>query len=207
MMIDIETLISLGAVSKQVSAGEMLFLEEGSAHFYNQLISGRVRCVNITDEGKEFTQMIIQPGECFGELALIDDQPYAVTAIADTDAVYLRLNGDAFRQLLKEDTELHLAFTQLLCRRLRFKYLLSKEQANQNPRHSILNLLNYFKQTKQNVCSQCSKVMLTRQQIADMTGLRVETVIRAIRQLEEQGVLWINNGKVYLSSYDCAHRK
>lgn len=207
MIIDIETLLSLGAVAKTVAAGEIIFHEEGLPHFYHQLATGRVRCVNINEEGKEFTQMIIPSGESFGELALIDDQPYAVTAIADTESVVLRLSVDAFKQLLKERPELHLSFTQLICKRLRFKFLLSKEQANQNPRHSILNLLNYFKQTKQNVCSQCAKVMLTRQQIADMTGLRVETVIRAIRQLEEQGELWINNGKVYLSTYDCTHRK
>lgn len=40
-------------------------------------------------------------------------------------------------------------------------------------------------------------VKLTRQQIADMTGLRVETVIRSIRQMEEKGELVIDKGKVY----------
>jgi CRP-like cAMP-binding protein len=40
-------------------------------------------------------------------------------------------------------------------------------------------------------------VQLTRQQIADITGLRVETVIRSIRQLYENGKLAIAKGKVY----------
>jgi CRP-like cAMP-binding protein len=41
------------------------------------------------------------------------------------------------------------------------------------------------------------KIELTRQQIADMTGLRVETVIRSIRELERNGHLKIERGKVY----------
>ena len=42
------------------------------------------------------------------------------------------------------------------------------------------------------------KVNLTRQQIANMTGLRVETVIRTIRHLNEIGSLDIVNGKVFI---------
>jgi CRP-like cAMP-binding protein len=40
-------------------------------------------------------------------------------------------------------------------------------------------------------------VELTRQQIADMTGLRVETVIRSIRHMQDKGALVIDKGKVY----------
>jgi CRP-like cAMP-binding protein len=38
---------------------------------------------------------------------------------------------------------------------------------------------------------------LTRQQVANMTGLRVETVIRSIRNMNENGQLVIERGKVY----------
>jgi CRP-like cAMP-binding protein len=58
-------------------------------------------------------------------------------------------------------------------------------------------LLSYFKKTKKNICPDCNKIKLTRQQIADMTGLRVETVIRTIKQLEEKGEVTIEKGKVY----------
>ena len=41
-------------------------------------------------------------------------------------------------------------------------------------------------------------VELSRQQLADLTGLRVETVIRTIKQLEKQEYLKIIEGKIYL---------
>jgi CRP-like cAMP-binding protein len=69
--------------------------------------------------------------------------------------------------------------------------------ANHDPEHSISALLNYFKETKKNICTKCNMVKLTRQQIADMTGLRVETVIRTIRSMHEKGDLHIKKGKVY----------
>ena len=69
--------------------------------------------------------------------------------------------------------------------------------ANHNPEHSISTLLSYFKQTQKNICPKCNRINLTRQQIADMTGLRVETVIRTIKSLQTKGRLVIDKGKVY----------
>jgi CRP/FNR family transcriptional regulator, cyclic AMP receptor protein len=38
---------------------------------------------------------------------------------------------------------------------------------------------------------------LTRQDLADLTGLRVETVIRKVGQLEEQGHLFVSDRKIF----------
>ncbi|MFT3946347.1 MAG: helix-turn-helix domain-containing protein [Agriterribacter sp.] len=82
--------------------------------------------------------------------------------------------------------------------RLRFKFILVKELAHHDPEKSINTLLTYLKKNKKNVCTICNKVKLTRQQIANMTGLRVETVIRTMRHLHDKGELVIDKGKVYV---------
>jgi CRP/FNR family transcriptional regulator, cyclic AMP receptor protein len=197
MMIDINTLLAWGAAFKKVSAGEIIFKEATTAKFYYQLVSGCVRWVNINDEGKEFLQIIIDPGESFGELPLFDDGPFAATAIANEDSVIIRLHRPIFHQLINENPQIHFAFSKLLTQRLRFKLFILKEMANNNPEHSISTLLGYFKQTQKNICPKCSRINLTRQQIADMTGLRVETVIRTIKNLQSKGQLVIEKGKVY----------
>jgi CRP/FNR family transcriptional regulator, cyclic AMP receptor protein len=196
-MIDIDVLLSWGASYRKVEEGEIIFKEGTMCNFYYQLVSGRVRWVNINDDGKEFIQNIIEPGECFGELPLFDDGPYAATAIADEDALLLRLCKSTFLQLIKENTDLHFAFTRLITERLRFKFMLLKELAFHNPEHRIFSLLNHYKKLHLSKDSLKFQVNLTRQQIADMTGLRVETVIRTIRNLHNKGELLIERGKVY----------
>jgi len=196
-MIDTDTLLALGACYKKVAAGEVIFNEGAIASFYHQLESGSVKWVNIDDDGKEFIQNMIEPDESFGELPLFDNLPYAASAIAETNSVILRLHRISFVQLLTEKPEIHFAFSRIMSERLRFKFLLLKELASQDPEHSINSLLNYLKQNKKNICAKCNKVNLTRQQIANMTGLRVETVIRTIRHLHEKGRLVIEKGKVY----------
>lgn len=196
-MIDIDILLALGAAYKKVSAGEIIFREGAAPNFYYQLVSGSVRWVNIDDEGREFIQNMIEPGECFGEIPLFDGGVFAASAIADTDAVIIRLHQSTFLDLIREKPAIHFAFTKLMAEKLRFKFFLLKELAGRDPEHSIISLLHYFKLTRKNVCPDCSKVNLTRQQIANMTGLRVETVIRAIRHLHDKGALQIAKGKVY----------
>lgn len=204
MMIDIDTLLAWGGAYKKFKATDIIFQEGVNSNFYYQLVSGKVRWVNVNDDGREFLQTIIEPGESFGELPLFDEEPFAASAIADTDVVVIRLHKSSFQQLMQENPEMHFLFSKLMAQRIRFKILMLKEMANRNPEHNIAALFNYFKNTKTNICTKCYRINLTRQQIADMTGLRVETVIRAIRVLHQKEIVHIVKGKVYIN-YDLNH--
>lgn len=197
MMIDLDLLIACGGSFKKIAKGNTIFREGTTCNFYYQLVTGRVLWLNINDEGKEFIQTVIDPGECFGELPLFDSEPYAASAIADEDSVIIRIHKPVFEQLIKEDYDLHLKFTRLLVQRVRFKIIILKSLASHHPPIMINALLNYLKKENQNFCADRNQLNLTRQQIADMTGLRVETVIRSMRQMHDEGSLFIEKGKVY----------
>jgi CRP/FNR family cyclic AMP-dependent transcriptional regulator len=187
MIIDINILLAWGAVYKKLGRGEVIFSEGSECSYYNQLVSGIVKWVNIDDDGKEYIQTMIEPGECFGELPLFDDGLYAASAIAEEEVVLIRLRKNTFLQLIKEHNEIHFAFTKLLAKRVRFKFLLLKSIAYHAPEVRISTLLSYLKKEHKNFCANCNQLKLTRQQIADMTGLRVETVIRSMRNMHDKG--------------------
>ena len=141
------------------------------------MVSGLVRWVNIDEEGREYIQTIIEKGECFGEIPLFDNEPYAATAIAEENAIIIKLRKATFIQLIKEKPEIHFNVSVVMAKRIRFRFLLLKSIAYQTPEIRVKALLNYLKKEKKHFCAKCNQVMLTRQQIADMTALRVETVI------------------------------
>lgn len=199
MIIDVDLLLAAGGTYKKLDAEDTLFYEGSKCFYYYQLVSGKIRWVNINDEGKEFIQTMIEPGECVGELPLFDDEPFAATAIAVKESMVIRLHKTSFLQLIKDNPEIHLSFSKLLAQRTRFKFMILKEFAYHDPEHRISCLFNYFKQNQKNICSKCNLIKLTRQEIADMTGLRVETVIRTVKNLEEKGSLKIKKGKIYCS--------
>jgi CRP/FNR family cyclic AMP-dependent transcriptional regulator len=196
--IELEVLLANGASFKKVKKDELIFEEGTHCLYYFQLVEGRVRWVNINEQGKEFIQNIIEPGECFGELPLFDNEPYAASCFADKDSIILRLPKESFLSILKENSELHFKFTKMFAERMRYKFLILKTIASENPTARISVLLNHLKKGN---CKGRDKteIQLTRQQIANMTGLRVETVIRAIKKLDNKESLSIENGKIFIS--------
>ena len=146
---------------------------------------------------KGMPQVMVKSGECFGEFPLFDDGLYAATAISDRATAIYRLPKESFIQLLNEHPNIHFKFSRLLVQRLRFKFMILDEFSHQDPEHLIFSLLNYFRQSKKNICPETHLVKLTRQQIADMTALRVETVIRTMRQMHTTGKIQIHRGRVF----------
>jgi hypothetical protein len=60
--------------------------------------------------------------------------------------------------------------------------------------------MDYFKLNNTHIKTDESLIILTRQQIADLTGLRVETVIRVIRNLHLTDKLTIKHGKIFMQN-------
>ncbi|HNV28876.1 MAG TPA: Crp/Fnr family transcriptional regulator [Cyclobacteriaceae bacterium] len=199
-MIDTSILLTRGATYKKLAPDEILFKEGARCDFYYQIVRGQIRWVNFNKEGDEYLQTLVEKGESIGELPLFDAGVYAATAIANKSSIILRLPKEAFHKLLVDEPRIHFSFSNLLTQRLRFKFFLLKEIANNNPEQIISSLLTYLHEKKDHVCAVCNQVRLTRKQIAEMAGLRVETVIRVMRILNEKGVIQIRNRKAYFGS-------
>ena len=64
--------------------------------------------------------------------------------------------------------------------------------------HRILRFFDYLKNDVHKLTINSNfQIPYTRQQIADILGLRVETVIRSIKSLENKGEVKIISRKVY----------
>jgi CRP-like cAMP-binding protein len=89
-----------------------------------------------------------------------------------------------------------LKMDQVLCQRLRYKSMVLSEISSHEPEHRILSLLKHFK--SKNASAANSKIIIpyTRQQLADMSGLRVETVIRTVKKMEKEKKLLLDGHKI-----------
>ena len=192
-----DLLIAWGGTFRKFQKNQTIFYEGGNAMFYYEVFEGSVKMLNINEDGKEFIQGIFNRGESFGEPVLLIDEPYPASAVANEDCVLIRITSQNFIHLLKEYPDIHLRFTQVLAKRLHNKSVMSKEISSHGPEHRINALLQMLKKNINPVNPEKAKVDFSRQQIADMTGLRVETIIRCIKKMQVKGVLNIEKGKVY----------
>jgi len=193
-----DLLLAWGGTFRKFDKNQPVFFEGDKPMFYYQVVEGSVRMANMNDDGKEFIQGIFKQGESFGEPVLFIDMPYPATAIANEPCVVIRVSRENFLYILKEYPDVHLTITKILATRIYNKSIVSKEIAGENPEHRITTVLKLLKKESNCRGNEKYKIELSRQQIADMTGLRTETVIRVMRKLFERGDILIEKGKVFI---------
>lgn len=197
-MIPKELLLKYNAKSKKFSKDELIFSENQTATNYYQVISGAIKMNNFNDDGKEFIQGVFYKNQSFGEPPLFIDVKYPANAVAISESTLLVLSKKNLFALLQDNPEVHLKITQSLAKRLYYKAIIASEISSQEPAHRVLRFIDYLKNDVHKIDGKYSfKVAYTRQQIADILGLRVETVIRVIKSLEKKGELKIEKRKVY----------
>ena len=206
-MISIAILKKYGACEIALKKDEVIFREEEEALNYFQVIEGSIKMITNSSDGQEFILGIFSADDSFGEPPLFCSFPYPSTAIALEDSVIIKLHKEKFLLLLQENFEIHLHLDQILCQRLKYKSMILSEISFYDPEHRIMSLLKYLKEdsTRSTVRQQgmirsnhAYVVPFTRQQIADMSGLRVETVIRTVKKMEGEGKLQLVDRKITL---------
>ncbi|MCB0454546.1 MAG: Crp/Fnr family transcriptional regulator [Aequorivita sp.] len=188
-------LLKYGATIENADASEIIISEKKRADFYFQIKIGEVKMFNLNEQGKEFVQGIFYDGESFGEPPLLGDFKYPASAVAVKPTELYKLSKTRLFELLVDNPEVNLKFTKALAKRLYYKATILKEISVHPPEHRILALIDFLK--NKYGTEELFQVELTRQQIADLTGQRVETVIRAIKQLEQEGELKLIKRKVF----------
>jgi CRP-like cAMP-binding protein len=197
-MIALALLEKYNGIIKNYKSGDIIFEEGKQPTHYYQIISGEIKMNNYNDEGKEFIQGIFYKDQCFGEPPLFIDQVYPANAVAVIDSELIAITKDKFLELLKNNSDISLKIIKNLSQRLYYKSVMAAEISSQDPEHRVLRLIDYsIEQLNFKKEEAGFHIHFTRQQIGDLTGLRVETVIRAIKSLEKKGDLKIINRKVY----------
>lgn len=189
-----KTLEKYHAKAISLRKDQILFNEGDPATDYYQVDTGSVKMYSANQDGQEFIQGIFTSGESFGEPALIGKFPYPGSVAALEQSKIWKLPGDYFLQMLKENFDLHLKMDHVLCQRLRYKSMVLSEISSYDPEHRLLSLLSYYK--SKNGKDARIVIPFTRQQLADMSGLRVETVIRTVKKMEKEKKLTLQGHKI-----------
>jgi CRP-like cAMP-binding protein len=202
-MIETAKLMENGAKKVTLGKGEILFHAGSEANFYYQVGAGSIKMITDSADGQEFIQGIFNAGDSFGEPPLFCDFLYPSTAIAIEVSTVIKLGKTQFFTMLKENFDIHLQFDKVLCQRLKYKSMILSDISFYDPEHRITNLLKYLKsnnsQDTEGGMIRNSKpyvIPFTRQQLADMSGLRVETVIRTVKKMQQKGKLKIVGRKI-----------
>lgn len=167
--------------------GQFIFREGDPAKTFHILKSGSVKCVKTSADGKEVTLKILTPGDLFCcDAAVLDGAVHPGCAQPMGDVQILTLSKQAYFDMLRRNPDAALEVIQYLGKRL--------HEAQENAKVLALNpadqrlaslLVNLAARTGvQEAGGTRITVRLTRQDLANMIGLTVETTIRIMSRFK-----------------------
>jgi CRP-like cAMP-binding protein len=171
----------------------VVFFENEEGDFFFTILEGRIKVTILGDDGREVILSLLGPGDFFGEMALLDQEPRSATAIAVEDTELLSLHRTDFQTVLADNRSITTGLIKVLTGRLR----------RANHQISTLALLDVYGRVARVIVDMAREEgrrlkdgriafrRATHQEIANRIGTTRETVTRMLKDLERQGLIHV----------------
>jgi len=180
------------ATEHMFHAGEFAFFEDDKPEWFFIIVSGRIKALKHSSSGKEFIIAFVGPGEMLGELAVFENKPYPASAQAVTETMLFRIKREDFIKFLTRHPEIALRIIIVLGERLRTAQGRLRDLAGERAEQRLARILIMLSSRLGN------NLPFTRQEIADMSGLTIETAIRIMSRLREGGIIRSARGHIVI---------
>ncbi|MDZ4853341.1 MAG: Crp/Fnr family transcriptional regulator [Nitrospirota bacterium] len=152
---------------------------------------GRVKIANTAPSGKEVTFDIVEPGEVFGELDVLEDAPRSTSAEALDDALICLIPRRDFDQYLAMHPIVMFKLTKLIGLRLKKIQSRVEDLVFRDVPARLAHLLSELSKTEGVADKQGIrlKVKLTHQEMANLIGCSRETVSTTMGQFRDDGLI------------------
>jgi CRP/FNR family cyclic AMP-dependent transcriptional regulator len=185
---------------KTYRKNQIVFMEEETGNYMYIVLAGKVKVTKTTATGKETILAIHQPGDFFGEMALLDGKTAPATVSSMEDCRIASIHHSDFQRMLMCNEKVVRQIVQVLCSRLRQVWAqvqdLSYSTADSRIRAGILNLSR--KHGVQDSRGIIIDLKITHQELAELVGTSRETVTRTLARLQKKGVLELENRRIIL---------
>ncbi len=189
------------AESRQFAPGAIVVGQDDPGEALYVLVSGKVKVALYGESGREIILSLFRtPGDFFGEMSLLDDQPRSATVIALERSTLLSLSRADFRTHLKAYPRTALEVLAELSRRLR--------RADEVIGNLALldvygRVARWLRQQADSDGEETSEGVVirqrpTQQQIAGMIGTSRETVSRTLSELTRRGHIAVSGRRILL---------
>ena len=160
------------------------------------VLSGRLKVMMSDSDGKEVILSILGPGEFFGEMGLIDDEPRSASVVTIEPCELLSISKRDFKKCLLENSDMSMAVMRGLVRRL--------HEADR--KIGSLALLDVYGRVARLLLDMAENVngekvvtkRLPKQDIAKMIGASREMVSRVMKDLQTGGYIEMRGSSIVL---------
>ena len=190
---------------KRFPKGTPVYLPVDGAQGVLLLAEGQVKLASLTAEGKQSILAFINPGEIFGELALLDGGERDEYAETTQTSTIVLMPAEAIRKIAEVTPKLALGITKLIGMRRkrierRLKYLLFHSNRERLV-HLLLELAEDYGTAKEDGAVALS-IRLSHQDLASIIGSTRESVTVLLGQLQSEELLALGRRRIEIKSLD-----
>lgn len=172
-----------------------IYHEGKRPRFLFYLNKGKVKCVKMHEDGKEYITNLYNESEFFGYTALIEDSLYEDTAVVLEEAEVLQIPKDEFLQMIYSDITIAAKFIHIITQNVKEKEerLLNLAYSSLRKRvaKALVDIVDKFK-----VTDTRKPIEISREEIAQYIGTATESLNRTISDFKAEGLIDINKGKI-----------
>ena len=190
-------------VAKHFENGNYIFLEDSEGEQCFFVLEGSVKVTRLSKDGREVILAMLNEGDFFGEMSLLDGESRSANVIALEKTKVLTLDRNDFIAVVNDYPQIAVQLLKELARRLRKSdrqiASLSLSDAEKRIALCIIRFAD-----EQGVI-QNGKVSIPKtpiqQDIANMAGTSRETVSRALGLLEKEDLIERNGRELMILDY------
>jgi CRP-like cAMP-binding protein len=181
------------ALARSFRAKDMIWFPDEPGESVLVLARGRVKIKAVTPDGRETIFAFIEPGELFGELAILDGESRQDYAEAVEDSLVLAVPRTELLWLMERRPDVALHVTKLLGFRLRRIENRLRNLLFRSTRERALSLLLELVESHGRLVGDRWEIRLrlSHQDFANLIGSTRETVTMTLGQLQREGLIEI----------------
>jgi len=185
------------------SSGTAIFHEGDPGDALHIVIEGGVRIVVASPKGEEATVALLGPGECVGDLALLDGRPRSASAIASGATKTLVVRRDDFREWISTRPKAAVALLETLSLRVRRTDEALADFAFLDMSQRLAKRLIDLASSQQSEGKlQGARLRITQAELASMLGVSRESVNKQLNQFARSGWIELKRGLVTVKDPD-----
>jgi CRP-like cAMP-binding protein len=172
------------------------FADEETIHSESQkplgvyiVCKGRVKVFSTDAKGQQMITWIRHPGETFGHIALFAENDYSCNSRTMGDTILSFMEKKALEQFLNDHPRTYRLFLHKVAAELHHLQLKLKDTAYKPARSKVARALINAISFKSKDTDKPVVHGLKRTEIAEITGLALETVVRTLADLEKRAVI------------------
>jgi len=180
---------------RHFTAGEAIFLMGSPGNSMMAVLRGAVRISVPSPEGREIVLAILQPGEVFGEIALLDGKERTADARAMMDCDLAVLERRYVMEFLERQPDAWPRLVEVLCSRLRAADLHMAEVAMQPLPVRLAKVLLRMGHSE-TLGRPTDRLQVSQRELGNIVGAARESVNKCLSEWQRSGCLRIERASI-----------